>query len=983
MDASTSPDVDVHATDSAQAFQLEDTPDVAETSPINDDAAEDQPQRLATGPMQKRRRVTRACDECRRKKIKCDGKQPCTHCTVYSYECTYDQPSNRRRTAAPQYIEALETQLKRAKGILSLIIPTLDLNDASIDAHLQSGILPQLPPGMSRQPQNPRVAQRREPDPRPEPDSHLESMVKATGQLDLDEDGNWDYRGHSSGLSFMRRMQQDFGHIIGEKPSTGLFAKYRTYSQILDSPSSNHPSPADSTNVSAATDLPPKEEARRLCDKALIDAGAMLRVVHLPSFYKSLDRMYETSSENYTNAENSFLPLLYAVLALGALFSDREAEHNQANYETSIEEGYKYFRSSRQLLDIADCRDLVSLQAVVFMIQFLQSSAKLSTCYSYIGVALRSALRMGLHRSFNRNFTPIEAETRKRVFWVIWRMDTYVGAMLGLPHFLEDADVDQDYPTEVDDDHITETEIRPMPEGAVSVMAASNAHAKIVQVLAKVCKYVYPTKGTQTGGKYSVTYSVSYSKIREIEQDMQNWLDELPMALKPGGEAPPLMMRVQQLLRMGFAHAQLLLYRPFLHYVSQSQRNKPSVDQRAFACASACVSVSRNIIHIISEMRRRDLLIGAYWFSMYTTFFAVMTLLYYVLENPNSPTSHELFRDAKEGKELLDDFAKRSMAADRCSATLKAIFDKLPESITKGSGADVDESKKRRQGSSPQSMHSRPQMLKDDFVTTGVRRAQTFPESMPNLKRTALPLSQQHLANLGVDPSYHSPSQSSSDFFEPAPSLTPTSLTSSSASSYGLAAGPQRQQRSSQSFPTTPLSNANPNPGGLDVPFSDINTMMFPTADSMQYPNQALTTFEDSHPHVLRYKGSPTMAHLPYQVSGVDVKPNPSAYSPSHLSNVQMAPRRPDNEVQLLGPMPMYLMQGAQAQQRNFHPPQGIHPAQLQSQEGSNMSFDELFTGEEWAQTFMDQGLGLGSNTSGFSRNPQFPPGGPGMGGWQ
>jgi hypothetical protein len=36
-------------------------------------------------PLQKRRRVTRACDECRRKKIKCDGKQPCIHCTVYSY----------------------------------------------------------------------------------------------------------------------------------------------------------------------------------------------------------------------------------------------------------------------------------------------------------------------------------------------------------------------------------------------------------------------------------------------------------------------------------------------------------------------------------------------------------------------------------------------------------------------------------------------------------------------------------------------------------------------------------------------------------------------------------------------------------------------------------------------------------------------------------------------------------------------------------
>lgn len=51
----------------------------------DDHAAPDAKQMKTPLPMQKRRRVTRACDECRRKKIKCDGKQPCTHCTVYSY----------------------------------------------------------------------------------------------------------------------------------------------------------------------------------------------------------------------------------------------------------------------------------------------------------------------------------------------------------------------------------------------------------------------------------------------------------------------------------------------------------------------------------------------------------------------------------------------------------------------------------------------------------------------------------------------------------------------------------------------------------------------------------------------------------------------------------------------------------------------------------------------------------------------------------
>lgn len=93
MDSPASDTVDVRASASAQSVQSGpyDTPRVDNTddqpdqpSPINDDGTEPS-QKPPVAPMQKRRRVTRACDECRRKKIKCDGKQPCTHCTVYSY----------------------------------------------------------------------------------------------------------------------------------------------------------------------------------------------------------------------------------------------------------------------------------------------------------------------------------------------------------------------------------------------------------------------------------------------------------------------------------------------------------------------------------------------------------------------------------------------------------------------------------------------------------------------------------------------------------------------------------------------------------------------------------------------------------------------------------------------------------------------------------------------------------------------------------
>lgn len=125
--------------------------------------------------------------------------------------------------------------------------------------------------------------------------------------------------------------------------------------------------------------------------------------------------------------------------------------------------------------------------------------------------------------------------------------------------------------------------------------------------------------------------------------------------------------RIQQLLRMAYAHAQMMLYRPFLHYVS-SERRSEAVDQRSWYCAAASVEVGRNIIHITAEMKKSGLLVGSYWFIMYTTFFAILSLVYYAMEN--SDKAADVMRDARIGKDTLASLAKRSMAADRCSVTL-------------------------------------------------------------------------------------------------------------------------------------------------------------------------------------------------------------------------------------------------------------------------------------------------------------------------
>jgi hypothetical protein len=66
-----------------EASEREAGPDLMASNSPSEDISDNQ--MLESQPLQKRRRVTRACDECRRKKIKYDGRYPCTYCTVYSY----------------------------------------------------------------------------------------------------------------------------------------------------------------------------------------------------------------------------------------------------------------------------------------------------------------------------------------------------------------------------------------------------------------------------------------------------------------------------------------------------------------------------------------------------------------------------------------------------------------------------------------------------------------------------------------------------------------------------------------------------------------------------------------------------------------------------------------------------------------------------------------------------------------------------------
>ncbi|KAI8376543.1 uncharacterized protein BYT42DRAFT_574981 [Radiomyces spectabilis] len=93
---------------------------------------------LNNEPRRKRAKIVSACSECRRKKTKCHGEQPCRNCQKAAVPCIYpsansDEKRNAHNKAA---LDAIEVRLKAIEDMLrtilqSRIVPT-DLDPVAV-----------------------------------------------------------------------------------------------------------------------------------------------------------------------------------------------------------------------------------------------------------------------------------------------------------------------------------------------------------------------------------------------------------------------------------------------------------------------------------------------------------------------------------------------------------------------------------------------------------------------------------------------------------------------------------------------------------------------------------------------------------------------------------------------------------------------------------------------------------------------------------
>lgn len=122
----------------------------------------------------------------------------------------------------------MENRLQRAEALLKTVLPNANLDDPNIDVAVtqrdHTTMKQEMQPLPSSQSKPWIPLQKDEEISSREKDPMLESMVSNAGSLDLDDEGNLDFQGHSSGRMFLSKMRSQLGELIGKPEAIPLMS---------------------------------------------------------------------------------------------------------------------------------------------------------------------------------------------------------------------------------------------------------------------------------------------------------------------------------------------------------------------------------------------------------------------------------------------------------------------------------------------------------------------------------------------------------------------------------------------------------------------------------------------------------------------------------------------------------------------------------------------------------------------------------------
>ncbi|KAI8647845.1 fungal-specific transcription factor domain-containing protein [Parasitella parasitica] len=576
----------------------------------------------------KRQRVSKACEQCRRKKVKCDGSSPhCNNCSSLGLQCHYKE-STKKRGPAKGYIEAIEGRLHRLEALLGSIVQEDDPRSQAIIAELNAPLETAFgevirPRPMRRETLSGYEAEcgsltstetmvKHEDNHSPHQYQHQHQQstkdgndsddANNNGNLSIDESGQLRYYGKSSGF-YMLKSSKNFQNRAFQFNS-------RDFKQLgHDASSPTLPFIVD------PFELPPKDLSDHLLELYFSYFYPLLPILHKKSFMESMNDDSKPSPPPI---------LLNAIYAVASRVSPDERVRSIASKPETA--GDVFFERARMLLDLEwDSFRVYTVQALLLMSSHQNGALKTTRGWLYSGMAIRMSQNLGLHRNCDSwDLTDIEKEDRKRAFYCCFVLDRLACAMHGRSPMIDERDYDAPYPSENDQDDTNRTP---------RIMENFHYLIRICEILGDVIRELYMVKGRKQLSAMSTPDSI----VSSLDKKLNKWMSKLPSTLqyrppntRLNERAPAPSLELCQ-LHMLFYTTLILLHRPFIP--GPAQTVAPSV----FPSASICTFAANKILDITESLMVEGRLKNVNNYTLFFMFTAGIIFIY------NAASSDSMF----------------------------------------------------------------------------------------------------------------------------------------------------------------------------------------------------------------------------------------------------------------------------------------------------------------------------------------------------
>ncbi|KAJ5128296.1 hypothetical protein N7448_002014 [Penicillium atrosanguineum] len=573
-------------------------------------------------------RPAKACNTCRRKKVKCDGKRPvCSSCIIFKLPCGFENNGTQSRRTSRAYVDELEQRVKCMEDQLQRLSRCEKLPQQSVPDFQSpspaTGLLKNL--GVDNSDlgdEGNLLADARSPD-----DEAFQAGRDTSDQPSYvlrAQDGRMRFFGASSGFGV--QFSQEASRPMVKQPKLGW--EHTARRSAVQWPLTNWIPRIlqDSFEERTTQPLPSKEATLSLVADFLANFNRTIPLVDDTSLMRLVKRQF---SWNPDDSPSSWV-LLNVVMA----FSYRERAQTSADASDDWHKSLGHIKNALNVVVDLFLRnaDLPAVQGLLGLALYFQGTPNAQALFMLAASAMRLSHSIGLHRNTTSGFTKTEIEERRRTFWISFIMDADISLRVGRPPVQDMEDYNTPLPAEAPHDG----------RGIIFIDGTRINFFRTLAQFAIVQRRTY--RHLQTVAVIQQPKEIAFMSAKACEEALLLWKSSIPDIFRPEHlfASEPIHSR-QHILRLNLAYhccyANLRQLSLATSYANNTSHDQPEVDKEITALCLRSIDSARSALAMLPYVR----LLGSNhrWNMLYFFATASVALSSEIRINPNDQSSND------------------------------------------------------------------------------------------------------------------------------------------------------------------------------------------------------------------------------------------------------------------------------------------------------------------------------------------------------